>query len=170
MINLINNCPTFTRNSWGFYLDSNPIAQQVRFLTPVILGTVQLLLAKNVSPTGTITIKVYASDLDFRNPDAKPTGAALASSSTSVDVSTLNDLDAGGDFVQVGFAFANNDELPAGVYFFVFEVANLDTQNGQVRVGRDATNWYVFAANNCGTFAWFDDLNAHAWMSCREGD
>lgn len=93
-------------SAWSAVIDSNTASattnQTINSATPArgecfasggtspILGSVTFQVAKNGSPTGTAVAKLYAFDTGTTyGNNGKPTGVALATSTDSLDVSTL---------------------------------------------------------------------------------
>jgi len=148
------------------------MAQQFQLLMPCTLTSIKLMLAmcEGYGLTGTAVLKIYASDGDFRDEDSIPTGSPIATSTNTLDVSTLENIDDGGDWTEVEFAF-DEDELEAGVYFVALEVDDVDTNEyaSALAFGDDDTGWYDCLGAGLGSFAWYDG-GEEVWVSCYDLD
>lgn len=81
--------------------------------TSGLLSAVSVFLAKIASPTGNVTVSIYAHDGGTYGSTGKPTGAALATSDP-VDASTLT-----GSAVLTAFTFSNPPTLTSGTHYFL---------------------------------------------------
>jgi hypothetical protein len=172
MTTLFNNLQPTPPGSWDFGENYPRHAQQFRLLLPATITELTFMLAKYGSTvTGTIVAKIYGSDGAFRDSKSIPTGAALATSTTTVDVSTLEDRYDGGRFQEVDFAF-NSVELPAGTYWASIECDDIDTNDGDssLIIGTDDSSWYVYGGNNLGSFSEYRIEESEYWASAWDMD
>ena len=97
-----------------------------------LLDSCKFYLKKSGSPTGNATAKLFAMTGDFAAETGKPTGSALATSTTVLDISTLTT-----SYQLITFEFDNTYTLANGTYYCIV----IDWPNG------DVSN-YVLAGDN----------------------
>jgi hypothetical protein len=142
------------------------VAQQVRFLAPTTVNSVKIRLSRNVDqtgPTGTLSVKIYVCEGGFRSIDSKPTGAAIATSTN-----TLNAQDLTTDWMGENYDFTfDNIEFAAGFYFLSIEISE-NAGDGQINVLACGDGWETWLVPNLGAGAFFND--EQGWMSMHQYD
>ena len=138
------------------------LGQQVRLLAPSTISSISFRMWRDGSPTGSLSLKIYACEGDFRSIDSKPTGEPIASSTNTLDVSELG-VDWPGDI----FDFIFEDvELPGGVYYVSIEADDV-TGEGSVSVA-ECGDWEQWLVPSLGAVAFFNSENG--WMSMHQYD
>lgn len=110
-LSAIDSYPESNQDGDLFFSTSTVGVAQSFTGTGTKLANVKLYLKKTGSPTGNATVKLYAHTGTYGTSSA-PTGAAIETSSTSLDVSTLTT-----SYQLIEFAFGNTSTLTNGTYY-----------------------------------------------------
>lgn len=138
------------------------LAQQIRLLAPSTISSISVKMWREGSPTGSLSMKIYACEGTFRNIDSKPTGDPIASSTNTLDVAEL-----GSSWPGEVFEFSFEDvELPAGLFYVSIEADNVSGE-GSVSVS-ECGDWEQWLVPNLGAVAFYNSENG--WMSMHQYD
>jgi hypothetical protein len=161
IVSSLNQDPEDSNGIGGWsWLDR--LAQQVRLLAPTTISSVSIKMWREGTPTGNLPMKIYACEGTFRSIDSKPAGEALATSTSSIDVSEI-----GNSWPGETYEFTFSDvELPAGLYYISIEADNV-AGDGSVSVS-ECGDWEQWLVPNLGAVAFYNGENG--WMSMHKYD
>jgi hypothetical protein len=140
-------------DSWG-----KGVAQQFRVLTATTVSSVKFMVQGFGYASGNAVAKIYASSFGFRDMNAEATGAAIATSTNTIDIETFpnGNGEPPEPFGEIEFTF-DDVELAPGVYFVSLEVPDLAAIGEgypEFRVAEDGSNWNQFFTANLGVANW----------------
>jgi hypothetical protein len=150
-----SNRPVYDYN--GLYADGGygGIGSQIILYTATTLTELVFSLSKNGLPTGHIVAKVFNSLTgNFLDPADRPDGAAVATSTSTLDVETLD-----ANRALIVFEF-NSDVLQPGVYFVCIYSEDLGGDGSVVYWWSDPSHPQVGYA----TFYWTSEGRWGSWM------
>lgn len=141
-----------TANSEGntiFTGGNSPVAQTWLAGSNGNINTVRLSLKKVLNPTGTFKVSIFNAILSFG--DYLPTGSAIATSTTTLDASTVS-----AGFTNYDFNFTGVPIISGSYYAFVIDATNVTFADASNNIRTELNSTSVVSGNSAtasGTYA-----------------
>lgn len=141
-----------TANSEGntiFTGGNSPVAQTWLAGSNGNINTVRLSLKKVLNPTGTFKVSIFNAILSFG--DYLPTGSAIATSTTTLDASTVS-----AGFTNYDFNFTGVPVISGSYYAFVIDATNVTFADVSNNIRTELNSTSVVSGNSAtasGTYA-----------------